>query len=255
MLVSHKEYVRLVPNARCAVLMIHGICGTPDHFRDLIPLEALVPENVSLCNILLDGHGGTVSDFARTSGKKWRKQVFSAFDQLTQDHEKIYIVGHSMGTLFALQLAAAYPEQIGGLFLLAVPMRPWVHPSMVPALLRLVFGKLDSVPPERAALAKAAGIRTTRKLWKYIPWIPRFLDLFTEIHRTEQILEQVDTECICFQSRKDELVWKRSEQVLERNGRISVRKLMESSHFYYAEADKLLILQEFKELIHEITHD
>ena len=128
---AHREYVRIVPGARRAVLLIHGICGTPNHFRDLIPLEALIPEDVSICNMLLDGHGGTVSDFAHTSGKKWRKQVFSSFDQLTRNHEKIYIVGHSMGTLFALQLAAAYPAQIGGLFLLAVPMRPWVKPAMM----------------------------------------------------------------------------------------------------------------------------
>ena len=32
----HQESVRLVPGAQVAVLLIHGICGSPNHFRELI---------------------------------------------------------------------------------------------------------------------------------------------------------------------------------------------------------------------------
>ena len=35
----HQEYVRKVPGADTAVLFIHGIVGTPNHFTDLISLN------------------------------------------------------------------------------------------------------------------------------------------------------------------------------------------------------------------------
>ena len=50
----HKETVRLVPGVETAVLYIHGICGTPDHFRKLIVLEELIPKHVSVYNLPLE---------------------------------------------------------------------------------------------------------------------------------------------------------------------------------------------------------
>ena len=65
---KHKEYKRIVPEAETAVLFIHGIAGTPNHFKDFLPL---VPKEFSVYNLLLDGHGGKTEDFSKTSMKKW----------------------------------------------------------------------------------------------------------------------------------------------------------------------------------------
>jgi esterase/lipase len=105
----HQEYVRKVPCADTAVLFIHGIVGTPNHFTDLISLVELVPESWSVHNVLLDGHGGNADDFADTSMEKWKNQVHAAFDSLARTHRRVVIVAHSMGTLFALQLALEFP--------------------------------------------------------------------------------------------------------------------------------------------------
>ena len=83
----HRETVRLVPNADTAVLMIHGICGTPNHFRDVIPLEERIPDHISVYNLLLDGHGGTVSDFAASSGRKWSEKVAQVYDILMHKNQ------------------------------------------------------------------------------------------------------------------------------------------------------------------------
>ena len=96
----HEEYVRMVPHADTAVLFIHGIVGTPNHFRDLIPLVELVPESWSVCNLLLDGHGKSVEDFANTSIENWHSQVWGTFEKLSRTHERVILVAHSMGTLF-----------------------------------------------------------------------------------------------------------------------------------------------------------
>ena len=57
---NHQEYIREIPGAKTAVLMLHGIAGTPDHFEMLLPL---VPADWSIYNILLDGknRSGTCS--------------------------------------------------------------------------------------------------------------------------------------------------------------------------------------------------
>ena len=49
---EHKEYKRLVPGAETAILLVHGIVGTPDQFDRFIPL---IPEGVSVWTLLLDG--------------------------------------------------------------------------------------------------------------------------------------------------------------------------------------------------------
>ena len=136
---NHEEYVRIVPGAKTAVLFIHGIVGTPNHFQDLIPLINVVPEDYSVYNVLLDGHGGTVDDFAKTSMEKWHMQVWGIFEQLSRTHERVILVAHSMGTLFSIQLAIAHPEKVLFLFLLAVPLRPGIRLMTIRNLMNMNY--------------------------------------------------------------------------------------------------------------------
>ena len=65
-MIDHSPYTHIGtgPNA---VLMIHGIAGSPGHFRDLVPV---IPPEFSIYNILLDGHSGKVENFSRSSMAK-----------------------------------------------------------------------------------------------------------------------------------------------------------------------------------------
>lgn len=237
----HQEYIRKVPGADTAVLFVHGIVGTPNHFRELISLVELVPEGWTVHNVLLDGHGGDTEDFAATSMEKWKTQVRAAFDSLARTHRRVVIVAHSMGTLFALQLALEFPEKIPFLFLLGVPMRPGVRLGMAVNSMRMVFGIL----PKEHILWKAAGVTTTPKLWKYIKWLPRFLELFREIGVTEKQLSHLKVPCVAYQSRKDELVTNFTAPILRKSGVMEVHELPKSSHFYYTEQDKAKISEDF----------
>lgn len=143
----HKEYIRNVAGSKIAVLMIHGIVGTPAHFHDLMPM---IPENCTIHNILLDGHGKTVKDFGASSMKKWKVQVKSELDELFKGHEKVIIVAHSMGTLLAIQEAIEHSDKIAKLFLLAVPLKPKVKISTYLASFRVYCGKIK--PDDRIAL-------------------------------------------------------------------------------------------------------
>ena len=98
----HSEYKNIVPGAKRAYLFVHGIIGTPDHFDKLIPM---LPEDVTVWNLLLDGHGKGPTDFSRASMKKWRATVKSALRELAASHDEIFVVAHSLGTLLTMEEA------------------------------------------------------------------------------------------------------------------------------------------------------
>lgn len=241
---NHQEYVRIVPGAETAVLFIHGIVGTPDHFDMLLPL---VPAGWSVYNVLLDGHGRTVDDFGASSMKKWKAQVWDVFHQLGETHEQVVIVGHSMGTLFAIQLALERPEKVPFLFLMAVPMRVGLRWFGVVNSLKVALDRVDERKPLEAATRKACSIQTEPRLWKYIKWVPRYLELFREIRITRKLLPELTVPCHAFQSRRDELVSNWAAKVLERSGRAQVAYLDHSGHFYYDDADRTRLLTAFDE--------
>ena len=244
---KHQEIKRIIPGAENAVLFIHGICGTPNHFTQAIAMMDWVPESYSVHNLCLPGHGKTVADFAKIPGKQWRCHARKAFCALAKTHKRVYIVGHSMGTLFALELAAEFPGKIGGLLLLGVPMRPHLTPAVVNSSLRLVLGKLRPGYPE-AAIETACGVGRTWRLWEYAAWMPRFVDLFAHIARTEKILGNVSVPVWIFQSKKDELVSRLTERVLEKYP-FHVEVLEKSTHFYYEEEDAERVNRRFMDMI------
>ena len=245
----HQETVRIVSGARTAVLFIHGIVGTPNHFRDVLPLVQLVPEGWSFHNLLLDGHGGTVEEFSRSSMRKWKAQVWQSFETLSREHEHIILFGHSMGTLFAIQLAVQFPEKVSQLFLFAVPLRPCLRLFGVTNMLKLVFGRIREDDPQAVATRDACGVDPTVKLWMYLGWIPRFLELFSEIRRTERVLAQLTVPCTAYQSKRDELVCNTARKLLDKSGRFKIADLHDSSHFYYAPRDRERICRDFEDII------
>ena len=242
---EHRETVKVVPGADKAVLFIHGILGTPNHFEEFIPL---VPSSVSIRNLLLDGHGKGAKAFSQSSMKKWELQVADAVEQLSATHSKIYIVAHSLGTLLAIEQAIAR-KQIANLFLLAVPLRLSIKPAMFLNSMKVYF---DRIRPddEKALAAKACcGIENDPNPLHYIGWIPRFLELFAKIRQTRRLISLLRTPCSVYQSRNDEMVSRKSLRLLAQNPRITANELKGSGHYYYHPADRDILLTEFRRLL------
>ena len=242
---DHNEFLRDT-DSDLAVLMIHGIVGSPAHFKNLIDV---IPEDITLRNILLDGHGKGVSDFGRSSMKKWKAQVSAEVEALFKAHSKVFIVAHSMGTLFAIGEAIKNPDKICGLFLLSVPSRPHVRFSTVITSLKAMWGgKGEDV--ER--MLADTSIKLSPYLWKYISWIPRYIELLAEISRIRKLLPNLKVRTKTFQSRTDELVSFRSVKDLENHPYIHNTVLYNSGHFAYGHDDTELLRAELKKCINEI---
>ena len=246
---DHQEFIRIVPEAKTAVMFIHGIVGTPNHFRDLLPLVELVPEDWSIYNVLLPGHGNSVEDFGKSSMKAWKEHAWRVFEQLSESHERVILAGHSMGTLFSIQMALERPEKVAELFLIAVPLRIGLKAFGVLNLLRLAFDRLDEADPVQNATRRVSSVTTTWMVWKYIPWLPRMWELVQEMHRTAKVIGGLLVPCVAFQSERDELVSNRSRKILEKCDRVEVHNLLHSTHFYYAPEEIATVRQRFLEMI------
>ncbi len=242
----HQEYVHIVPAAQTAVLFIHGIVGTPVHFKDFI---ALAPEDYSVYNMLLDGHGKGVKDFSDTCMEKWKAQVHTVLKQLRATHKRIIIVAHSMGTLFAIREAVDDPNGIAALFLLAVPLKLFLKPQMVLNATKVYFDRIrpDDYP---ALAAKAAyGIQNDRRFWRYFGWVPRYLELFAEIRRTRPLIPRLSVPCYVFQSKGDEMVSLSACKAAAQSPQIQVQYLENSGHYYYDKSDFKILLEAFQKIL------
>ena len=241
----HREYKRIVPGGDKAILLIHGILGTPNHFG---PLLAQIPENISVYNLLLDGHGGSVRDFSHTSKKKWEAQVEAAAEELAKSHKKIYIAAHSLGCLLAIGQAVR-DRRIRGLFLLAAPLRLRLRLAMFSTSLKIFFGRVRPDDTRALAAQNCCGITLSKNPLPYFGWIPRFLELFALIRETRKRLPSLAVPCRAYPSAEDEMVSLKSADILAENPWVTVTVLKHSSHYDYSQEDLSLLTREFTKFL------
>lgn len=246
---AHKEYIREVPGSDTVVLCIHGIFGSPDVFK---PLITQIPKDWSVFNILLDGHGKSVQDFARSSMTKWKGQVQRTLTYLSVRYAKIIIVGHSMGTLFALQAADGSNPRIKALFLLDTPLMPILRPSCASNALQILCERIPA--DNKIAFAQEAAVSVTpdKHIWRYITWFPRILELSKEIELTRKVISKVKVPCRVFLSQKDELVSIRSYRYLKGHPRIKVTLLPGATHFYFSEENTARMQRAFASMCRKV---
>jgi carboxylesterase len=108
-IVHGAEEVRLEPAAPTgrAVLLVHGLFGSPADFGDL-PIH-LAAEGFAVYAPLLPGHGRRPDDLDAVWADGYRKTVRTAYDELAAKHGNVAIAGGSMGATLALLQAAEKP--------------------------------------------------------------------------------------------------------------------------------------------------
>jgi len=243
----HKEYIHRIDGAKTAVLFIHGIVGSPRHFDKFVDKC----EGVSVYNILLCGHGKGVTDFSKASMKMWKEQVSTVVEELCGRYDNIYLVSHSMGTLFSVQEALKHPDKIKKMLFLQTPLYIRVKAVAVKNSLKTLFGRMDGDDEISRAYRLAHSIKLNLKLWQYIGWIPRYLELFAESRKTREIFPLVDTPTFVFQCQKDELVSPKSIKYIPDKPNVELVVLQNSTHFIYDKNDEKLMLDCFEKMLKE----
>jgi len=102
---------RIAPAASCSsgertgLLLVHGLSDSPFVFRDLA--RSLADHCVEVRTLLLQGHGTRPGDMVPASADVWREQVRNHFLALSQDVDRAFIGGFSLGGGLATDYALA----------------------------------------------------------------------------------------------------------------------------------------------------
>lgn len=97
-----KEY--LLSGDKTGCLLIHGFTSTPAEMRELG--EKLNQEKgYTVLGVRLSGHGTDIDDMEKSQYRDWIKSVEDSYQVLKKLCTRIYVIGHSMGGVLALNLA------------------------------------------------------------------------------------------------------------------------------------------------------
>jgi carboxylesterase len=116
-----------------AVLCLHGLTGTPYEVRPLA--EALAAAGVRAVGPLLPGHQSPGA-LAKVRHEDWTAEAVRLHRALRAQHERVYVLGVSMGGLLALSLAAA--GGVDAAVVIGVPLRLRQPLGALVPLLRLL---------------------------------------------------------------------------------------------------------------------
>lgn len=106
-------------SARCAALCLHGLTGTPYEVRPVG--EALAAAGVRAVGPVLPGHDQTPQALAALRHTDWLDAVRRTLAGLRAEHERVVVVGLSLGGLLSLALAAEEP--VDALAVVGTPLR------------------------------------------------------------------------------------------------------------------------------------
>jgi len=130
-------------DGEAAVLLIHGLTGTPVEMQAVG--RGLAARGFSVYGMQLAGHCGSEGDLLRTGWRDWYRGVEEAWRDVSARHTDVFVAGLSMGALMAMHLSAQHPGRIRGLGLYSTTLfyDGWAIPKLaflLPLFLRTPFG-------------------------------------------------------------------------------------------------------------------
>ena len=160
-----------------AALCLHGLTGTPYEVRPIA--VALAARGVRARGIWMAGHNGTVDDLAATSHQQWIGLAEQALAELRAQHDRLYLVGVSMGALVGLRLAET--SRVDGVVTVGAPL---VLAPRIPQLLPLIRVFRKSRPK------RASGVEDPEALARH-PTFPEMpFDAVRELIRLQKLVRR-----------------------------------------------------------------
>ena len=231
----HEAFLIEAPQPKGLVIFIHGFMGSPHQFAGFCDL--LCAQHYSVAALLLPGHGKTVSAFSTGTADSWREYVLAEVERYAKQYDTIWLAGHSMGCLLAIQTAVKCPDRIRGLFLIACPFRMKIFSFQ---MLRVRFQQMffPAEHPLKKAYRDGSSIPITLGLlWHSIRPTIEFMRL---AESTRKLLPKMTLPIAAVYCEKDEVVSLRSAKAfreLPAQAHFSQVTLAHSHHAYFPEKD------------------
>ena len=233
----HAPKQLLREDADTMVLFVHGFMGSPGQFDSL--MDAAYRRGYSSASILLPGHGQSGFAFAKSTLEMWEAHVKGEVARY-QHYRRLYIVGHSIGGLLALD--ESLESRVDGVVALSTPLKVYLlHPVANARKLRLLF--LSGSSEVKQSCHRALGIE--KPYYLSMPLWPRVMLQPCRLMRKAVIkLPNVTIPTLTIHSPKDETCAFKSARMLRG---LLVRAehesliLKDSSHVWYTPEEQRLI--------------
>lgn len=201
-----------------AVLCVHGLTGMPYEVRPIG--EALAARGVRAVGILLPGHGAEREVLAGAAHAEWLDAVATAHGALRSRHERVFIVGLSLGGLLALCHAA--DAQVDALAVIATPLHVGTR---LTALLPLVRRVKPFFPKRRGSDIRDAAARARHPSLAVMP-TASVLELVRLQLRTRAVLHRVQAPLLVAHGLLDATVHPSNAQEIAASVSSSERELL-----------------------------
>jgi carboxylesterase len=198
------------------VVILHGFTANLESVRELFaPLGRF---DLKIDAPLLRGHGASSPDELRgVTWPEWLEDAERSLDALTGSDGTAVVIGHSMGALLALQLAARRPELVDSLVLATPPIRltsPLGPGRPLNCIAPLISHVVDRWDMEAKFADPANAIMP-----KQYEWAPTrtILSMFDLLHDTTRIMHRVRVPTQILHCRSESIVLPESADILLRS--------------------------------------
>ena len=227
-----------IEKGKDAVLLLHGLTANPHSVKEIGIF--LVERGYTVYAPVIKGHGTSVFDLEKTNYLDWYNSAETAYLKLASNHDKVYIIGTSLGGLIALDLASNYDAD--GLIVVNAPieikseftnMLPLVY-LVSPYSIRGLF-TLQELP-----------IAVDLKLYDTLP-LKSAAQLVSYLNHVKPKINNVDEPILVVQSLKDDIVNPESADYIMNNVNSSKKELLllkDSTHINIVTSDKELLERE-----------
>jgi carboxylesterase len=228
------------------VVAFHGFGGTAAELRPL--LDAIAADGYAVDAALLAGHGTRVEELQDLGLDDWVAGARTRVRAARERHGRVVLLGFSLGSLVAMQLAADEPEGIIGLAVLgnALTLR---------GTMRIPFGvwqRLGRPMPDAYLLKPNAGDAVDPAALEQLVTYDRHplraaLEVYRAGQRTRPVVGRITCPTLVLHGRRDHVCsWKNAEWLAKHIGArdVSVRIFEKSAHVLACDGEHAEVARE-----------
>ncbi|MCL2426262.1 MAG: alpha/beta fold hydrolase [Oscillospiraceae bacterium] len=244
----HNPVLQELDGSKKIVIFIHGFMGSPIQFENLI--ETVHNADCSYCSILLPGHGSHMNEFAKSNMHKWEQHVQSEIDKIKNNYDEIYLFGHSMGGLLALNASLNKNNKIAGVFILQTPLKinTTNFKFLVPKLKLLFYPKNNVI---KAVYTKSKGVDMSN-IFLYPLMLKPTFSFYRLLNKTKKNLKDVFVPVYMIYSTKDETTSYKSLDLMCKslyNTEKDSSTIYNSWHAYFPDDDWNIIAEKLSKFV------
>ncbi|MED0657444.1 alpha/beta hydrolase [Anoxybacillus ayderensis] len=218
-----------------AVLLLHGFTGNS---ADVRMLGRFLQAKGYTCHApIYKGHGVPPEELVHTGPEDWWQDVMNAYEYLKQTHEKIAVVGLSLGGVFSLKLGYTVP--VVGIVPMCAPMYIKSEQTMYEGVLAYAreYKKREGKSEEQIEREMTEFAKTPMKTLKALQQL---------IADVRDHLDYIYAPVFVVQARHDDMINPDSANIIYNGVESPVKQIK-----WYEESGHVITLDKEKEQLHE----